>query len=132
MSNQAPESPGDFFDGLEQAKELAAAGRLGTARAGEGSAPAGAGDGWRVVTEVIDLLNSPIDRFDAVLEAVLDATIRLTGADRGFIMLYDEPNAPSSRSTYTLSKSSSAKGSSASQTGPPRSTSSRKRVHSSS
>ncbi|MGH7297774.1 MAG: diguanylate cyclase, partial [Polyangiaceae bacterium] len=37
-----------------------------------------------------ELLGSPIDRFEAVLDAVLEATIRATGADRGFIMLFED------------------------------------------
>jgi diguanylate cyclase (GGDEF)-like protein len=78
----------DFFEGLDDAKRVAAQAKSGA------SAP-GAGDGWRVLAEVTDLLNSPIDRFEAVLDAVLDACMRTTGADRGFIMLYDEPEHPS-------------------------------------
>jgi diguanylate cyclase (GGDEF)-like protein len=78
-----------FFDGLDEAKR-----HLEKPAGPSGARPSPEADGWRVLTEVIDLLNSPIDRFDAVLEAVLDATIRLTGADRGFIMLYEEPSVP--------------------------------------
>jgi diguanylate cyclase (GGDEF)-like protein len=73
----------DFFAGLDEARAA-------------GSDPAGAdrnAGAWRLITEITDLLNSPIDRFDSVLEAVLETTIRLTRADRGLLMLRDESGA---------------------------------------
>ncbi len=73
----------DFFEGLDQAKD-----RLERARRASGLAAVA--DGFRVLAGLSDLLNSPIDRFDDVLAAVLDATIKITGADRGFLMLYGD------------------------------------------
>jgi len=68
-----------FFEGLDEAR-----------RSGEARARVAVSPGLSLLAEVTELLNSPIDRFDAVLEAVLDATIRTTGADRGLLMLYDD------------------------------------------
>src|SRR5687768_12546458 len=76
----------DFFDGLQDAQR-----KLGGSKGSPTGATANGGTpGLRLLAEVTELLNSPIDRFDAVVEAVLDATIRTTGADRGFLMLYDD------------------------------------------
>jgi diguanylate cyclase (GGDEF)-like protein len=82
---------GEFFDGLDEASRVAAdAQKAGVA-----------GQGWALLREVTELMSSPIDRFDEVVESVLETIMRLTGADRGFIMLFDDaeggPDAELSR-----------------------------------
>ena len=71
-----------FFTGLEEARDRV--------RTGSSSLASGDEVAWALIHEVTALLSSPIDRFDEVLEAVLDATLRLTGADRGFLMLSED------------------------------------------
>ncbi|GIW71121.1 MAG: hypothetical protein KatS3mg102_0663 [Planctomycetota bacterium] len=80
MTNPASSAGDRFFEGLEEARrETARRERPELGRAAS-----------RLLSEVTQLLGSPIDRFDEVVAAVLEATLRLTGAERGFIMLFDD------------------------------------------
>ncbi len=71
----------DFFEGLNEVKErlrpeLAVKKPVGDSK-------------WRVLYEISTLLSSSARNYAEVIETILDATISLTKADRGFMMLYN-------------------------------------------
>ena len=78
----------DFFDGLDEVKE-----KLRSRGGKEEAAGEGEEARWRILSEISALLNSPAYPFEEILDLILDQTIRLTGADRGFIMLYNDRDA---------------------------------------
>ncbi len=72
----------DFFAGLDETKA-----RLRT----KGAATAQDADGrWRVLYEISSLFNSPVYGYEEILEIILDMAIKITEADRGLLLLYDE------------------------------------------
>src|SRR5207237_1645657 len=52
-----------------------------------------ADDRWRVLYEISNLFNSPVYNFEEILEIILDMTIKITKADRGLLMLFDDDDA---------------------------------------
>jgi len=70
----------DFFDGLDETKASLGPSVASSQEAGR----------WRVLYEISRLFNSPISRFDEILELIVDESIRITNADRGLLMLFDE------------------------------------------
>jgi len=76
--------PDDFFAGLDETKE-----RLRTKPSG-GATATSADDRWRVLYEISSLFNSPIYTYEEILEVILDMAIKITGADRGLLLLFDE------------------------------------------
>jgi diguanylate cyclase (GGDEF)-like protein len=70
----------DFFAGLDETKQ--------TLRT-QGSGDESSDDPWRVLYEISSLFNSPVYTFEEILEIILDMAIRITGADRGLMLLYD-------------------------------------------
>jgi diguanylate cyclase (GGDEF)-like protein len=77
----------DFFEGLDETKA-----RLKPAStvAKGSSANAVVDDRWRVLYEISNLFNSPVYNFEEILEIILDMTIKITRADRGLLMLFDD------------------------------------------
>ena len=73
----------DFFEGLEETKAMLGPGES------KAPVPAGGTNPWRVLFEISDLFNTPTQEFDEILEAIMDAAVRITVADRGFLMLFD-------------------------------------------
>ncbi len=90
----------DFFEGLDETKA-----RLKPATiAARGEIPMGTvDDRWRVLYEISNLFNSPGYSFDEILEIILDMTIKITRADRGLLMLFDEDDRLSVRLAKNLS-----------------------------
>jgi Nif-specific regulatory protein len=81
----------DFFDGLDETKaRLKPASSVSKPPSSSGSS---ADDRWRVLYEISNLFNSPIYNFDEILEIILDMTIKITKADRGLLMLFDDDDA---------------------------------------
>ncbi|MEZ6187066.1 MAG: sensor domain-containing diguanylate cyclase, partial [Planctomycetota bacterium] len=72
----------DFFEGLDETKERLSAKNRGTSIDQE--------DRWRVLYEISTLFNSPIYSFEEILEIILEMTIRITEADRGLLLLYED------------------------------------------
>ena len=63
----------------------------GAASISEGSSLSTAPDDrWRVLYEISNLFNSPVYNFEEILEIILDMTIKITRADRGLLMLFDD------------------------------------------
>src|SRR3954465_12545339 len=76
----------DFFEGLDETKA-----RLKPASsASKGTAAPAVDDRWRVLYEISNLFNSPVYNFEEILEIILDMTIKITHADRGLLMLFDD------------------------------------------
>jgi Nif-specific regulatory protein len=78
-------SQDDFFAGLDEAK----------ARLSPRETPTGLGSrapesAWRVLCNISTLLNAPYQRFDEVLETILEAAVDITGAERGLLMLVND------------------------------------------
>ena len=71
----------DFFAGLDETKQ-----RLSSTTLTSGDTK----DRWRVLYEISTLFNSPVYTFEEILEIILDMAIRITEADRGLLLLYDE------------------------------------------
>jgi diguanylate cyclase (GGDEF)-like protein len=74
----------DFFAGLDETKE-----RL-RAKSSSPATQTSTDDRWRVLYEISTLFNSPIYTYEEILEIILDMGIRITGADRGLLLLYDD------------------------------------------
>ena len=74
----------DFFAGLDETKE-----RLNRKQSAV-LTPSAAEDRWRVLYEISSLFNSPVYSFEEILEIILEMAIRITGADRGLLLLYEE------------------------------------------
>ena len=72
----------DFFEGLDETKERLSAKNRGTSLEQQ--------DRWRVLYEISTLFNSPIYSFEEILEIILEMTIRITEADRGLLLLYED------------------------------------------
>jgi Nif-specific regulatory protein len=72
----------DFFEGLDETKALLRPKETANLPGGENA--------WRVLYDISNLFNSPVHEFEDILGIILDATIRITGADRGFLMLFND------------------------------------------
>src|SRR5438105_15613090 len=79
----------DFFEGLDETKaRLKPSG--GTVAKGGSATTSAVDDRWRVLYEISNLFNSPVYNFEEILEIILDMTIKITRADRGLLMLFDD------------------------------------------
>ena len=77
----------DFFAGLDETKDRLRSRQSSAATAAPRD---GASDRWRVLFEISSLFNSPVYSFEEILEIILEMAIRITGADRGLLLLYEE------------------------------------------
>lgn len=72
----------DFFEGLDETKAMLQPKENSSLPVGESA--------WRVLYDISNLFNSPVHEFEDILGIILDSTIRITGADRGFLMLFND------------------------------------------
>src|SRR3954465_11119200 len=77
----------DFFEGLDETKARLKPSNV--TKSGS-SGYVSLDDRWRVLYEISNLFNSPVYNFEEILEIILDMTIKITRADRGLLMLFDD------------------------------------------
>src|SRR4029077_13000226 len=85
-----PGTGDDFFEGLDETKARLKPHGSTVAKSTSSQPAPNIDDRWRVLYEISNLFNSPVYNFEEILEIILDMTIKITKADRGLLMLFDD------------------------------------------